>query len=85
MKSSKLLKKLNKLIGLDRRADKEEIKKLRSVLKALKEKQAELANRLEQAEDEDARRKIQQKLEVIQLQREKGVAVYRQIKDARDL
>ena len=36
MKSSKLLKKLNKLIGLDRRADKEEIKKLRSVLRPLK-------------------------------------------------
>ncbi len=42
MKSRKLLEKLNKLVGLGEGADKEEIKKLRKVLHALKDKQEKL-------------------------------------------
>ncbi len=84
MKSSKLLEKLNKLIGVGEDADKKEIKKLRKVLKALKEKQDKLEASLEEAEGEHERRKIMQQLEVIRHQRHKGVKVYQSIKQARD-
>ncbi len=85
MKSKKLLEKLNKLSGLGDDADKKEIKKLRKVLHALKDKQEHLKEKLETAEGEHERRKIQQQLEVIKRQREKGVDVYKNLKARRDL
>lgn len=85
MKSRKLLEKLNKLVGLGEGADKEEIKKLRKVLHALKDKQEKLKEKLEETQDEEERRKIQQRLEVIKRQREKGVDVYKSLKAKRDL
>ena len=85
MKSKKLLEKLNKLLGMGENTDKEHIKKLRKVLKTLKEKQAELQIKLEGAQGDDERRKIKQKIEVIQRQREKGVEFYKATKEARGL
>jgi acyl-[acyl carrier protein]--UDP-N-acetylglucosamine O-acyltransferase len=85
VKSRKLLEKLNKLIGLGEGADREEIKKLRKVLQALKDKQEKLKEKLEETQDEEERRKIQQRLEVIKRQREKGVDVYKSLKAKRDL
>lgn len=84
MKAKKLLKTLNELTGLGENAGKKEIKKLHKVLRALKEKQEKLRERLEQSEDEHEQRKITQQLEVIKRQREKGVEVYRQLKAKRD-
>lgn len=84
MKANKLLKKLNKLAGLGKDADKEEVSKLRGVLKALKEKQVKLHEKLERVEGEHERRKINQQIEVIKLQREKGVEVYRTLKEERN-
>ena len=79
------MEKLNKLIGLGEGADREEIKKLRKVLQALKDKQEKLKEKLEETQDEEERRKIQQRLEVIKRQREKGVDVYKSLKAKRDL
>ena len=73
MKSKKLLEKLNTLLGIGADADKEHIRMLRKVLLTLKEKQATLQARLEEPQSEHERRKIKQKIEVIQRQREKGV------------
>jgi len=84
MKYRKLLDKLNKLTGLGNDADREEIEKLRVVLKALKEKQNKFAAKLEQAEGEHERRKLKQKLEVIQQQRKKGLDVYKRLREIRD-
>ena len=83
MKRRKLLDRLNELMGLGENADKKQVKKLREVLKALKDKQEKLKEKLEAAEGEHERRKIQQKLEVIQRQREKGVKVYQAMKERR--
>ena len=85
MKSKKLLEKLNTLLGTGESADKEHIKKLRKVLKTLKEKQTILQEKLEEAEGDHERRKIKQKIEVIQRQRQKGVEVYKAMKDSRGL
>jgi hypothetical protein len=84
MKSKKLLEKLNSLMGLSENADKAQVKQLRKVLKSLKKRQDELITELESADAEQERRKLQQKIDVIQLQREKGVEVYKKLKKARD-
>lgn len=84
MKSKKLLGKLNSLLGLGEDADKEHIKKLRKVLKTLKEKQTTLQAKLDNAQGDHERRKLKQKIDVIQRQREKGVEVYKTIKEARE-
>jgi hypothetical protein len=64
-------------------ADREQIKKLRKVLKALKSDQEKLQLKLAEAEGEHERRKLSQKLEVIRLQREKGVELYQTLKATR--
>ena len=83
MKLAKLLDRLNRLMGLGEDADKEEIRKLRKVLKALKEKQFKVEKKLEQAAGEHERRKLQQQLEVIQHQRKKGVELYQTLKQSK--
>lgn len=83
MKIKKHLDKLGRLLGQDDDVDRERVKKLRKVLKALKSDQEKLQIKLAEAEDEHERRKLSQKLEVIRLQREKGVDVYRSLKASR--
>jgi predicted nucleic acid-binding Zn-ribbon protein len=83
MKVRKLLDKLNKYTGLGENADKKQVRKLRNVLRALKDKQDELQLKLEAAEGTHERRKLEQQLEVIRRQRQKGQEVYKSIKDAR--
>ncbi len=80
MKIEKHLAKLGRLIGLGEDADKEQIRKLHKVLKALKSDQHKLEKKLETAEGEHSRRKIQQRLDVIAVQREKGVRLYKRLK-----
>lgn len=84
MKRKKLLEKLSVLLSLDNGADKEEIQKLREVLRALKEKQTELQEELDNTPGEHERRKITKKIEVIRRQRGKGAEVYKSIKEARN-
>jgi hypothetical protein len=83
MKIKKHLDKLSRLLGQDEDVDRERVKKLRKVLKALKSDQEKLQMKLAEAEGEQERRKLGQKLEVIRLQREKGVDVYRALKASR--
>ena len=79
MKVRKLLDKLNKYTGLGENADKKQVRKLRNVLRALKELQL----KLEAAQGTHERRKLEQQLEVIRRQRQKGQEVYKSIKAAR--
>lgn len=84
MKIKKHLDKLSRLLGQADDFDREQVKKLRKVLKALKSDQKKLQVKLAEAEGEHERRKLGHKLEVIRLQREKGVEVYRTLKASRD-
>ncbi|PLW70721.1 hypothetical protein [Pseudohalioglobus lutimaris] len=83
MKRKKLLKKLSDLLTIGTEADKDEVGKLRDVLKALKVKQADLQEELESVQGDHERRKISKQIEVIRRQREKGIEVYKSIKEAR--
>lgn len=83
MTNARLFDKLRTLIEDARDADKKHIKKLRKVLRKLKERQNELRDKLDDVDNPSERRKIEQEIAVISLQRGKGVEVYKQLKAAR--
>jgi len=76
MTNARLFDKLRTLIEDARDADKKHIKKLRKVLRKLKERQNELRDKLGDVDNPSERRKIEQEIAVISLQRGKGVEVY---------
>ena len=80
MTTSKLLEKLGALLATAKDADRKQIKQLHKVLKKLRHCQRELHDKLDIVEEEHERLKIKKEIEVIKLQRKKGVVVYRQIK-----
>ena len=82
MTNAKLFEKLGKLLDLSADADKKHIKKLRKVLQKLKKNQKQLVASLEQADGEHERRKIKQDIEVLKVQRKKGIKVYKELKQA---
>ena len=78
--NEKLLEKLSSLIDPKGDVDKKHIKKLRKVLQKLKNNQKELKAKLEQTHDEQEMRKLKQEIEVLKLQRKKGVKIYKELK-----
>jgi hypothetical protein len=82
MTNAKLFEKLGALLEIGDDADKKHIKKLRKVLQKLKKRQKELVAALEGTEGQHERRKIEQEIEVLKLQRKKGVKVYKRLKQA---
>lgn len=82
MTNAKLFEKLGALLEIGDDADKKHIKKLRKVLQKLKKRQKELVASLQGVEDKHERRKIEQEIEVLKLQRSKGVKVYKRLKQA---
>ncbi|MEE4143465.1 MAG: hypothetical protein V2I26_01585 [Halieaceae bacterium] len=83
MTNARLFARLRTLLEDATDADKKHIKKLRKVLRKLKEHQNELREQLEDVESLPQRRKLEQEIAVISLQRGKGVEIYRQLKAAR--
>jgi hypothetical protein len=82
MTNAKLFEKLGALLEIGDDADKKHIKKLRKVLHKLKKRQKELVASLEGTEGQHERRKIEQEVEVLKLQRKKGVKVYKRLKQS---
>ena len=83
MKNAKLLTKLRALIEDATDADKKHIKKIRKVLRQLKESQNALRDSLKRADNSQDQQKIEQEIAVINLQRGKGVEIYKTLKNAR--
>ena len=82
MTNEKLFEKLGSLLETSEDADKKHIKKLRKVLQKLKKSQKALQAGLDEVQDDHERRKIKQEIEVLKLQRKKGVKVYKALKQA---
>lgn len=80
MKNAKLLEKLRNLINNANNVDEEYIKRLRKVLRKLKKRQQKLVDERQNAENDHDRQKIDQEIEVLQLQRKKGVEEYKRLK-----
>ncbi|KAA1191932.1 hypothetical protein F0M18_10420 [Pseudohalioglobus sediminis] len=80
MNRKKLLKKLQSLLDKPDGARKKDIKKLDKVVKELKQKQKRLEQRLEDTQDEKERSRLIKEIEVIKLQRRKGIDAHRHLK-----
>ena len=72
MKTKKLIRKMRALLSADRRAQLAKFDSLEEVLLKLERKEVALREKLKAAEDEERRREILRKLEVIEAQRKKG-------------
>jgi predicted nucleic acid-binding Zn-ribbon protein len=83
MKTKKLLEKLANFMNKDRAAQSEELVCIRAVLKKLKTKERRLREKLDAASDEDERRELEGKLQVVHAQRQKGLERVREIRDSR--
>jgi DNA-binding transcriptional regulator GbsR (MarR family) len=79
MKTTKLIAKMQEL--LQRPPEEAKLKKLRKAVKALKQKQEDLEDKLRHTKGKHARERLKQKIKVLQAQRRKGAEVYRQLKD----
>jgi hypothetical protein len=84
MKTKKLLRKVKVLLSADRRAQLAKYDSLKKVLRKLRAKEAALRDRLDGEEDDQRRREIQRKLEVIEAQCKKGARLKKEIEDLRE-
>lgn len=82
MKTMKLINKLQKLLQRPPQATK--LNKLRRTIKALKEKQEELEDKLKRTRGKHARQRLKQKIDVLHAQRRKGAETYRALKEERN-
>lgn len=80
MKRSKLLDRLNTLIDTATAADKEHLKKLRKVVKKLKDKQKALEKDLKDTKDKEDRHTIKRRIEILKAQRKRGCSTYQDLK-----
>ena len=80
MTNTQLFEKLGSLLDKSEDADKRHVKKLRKVLRQLKKNQKALESSLEGIDARHERRKIAQDIEVLEMQRKKGIKVYKSLK-----
>lgn len=80
MKLKKIRERLGTLLSADQRAQAKEKAAIKELLVKLKKKERHLRNKLADCESGEQRKKIETKLSVCHAQREKGVALLRQIK-----
>ena len=78
MKTKNLLLKLQEL--MKRPAEETPVEKLYKTVMALKKKQKKLEKKLKRTEGKHARRRLKQKIEVLRVQRRKGVELYKKLK-----
>jgi len=83
MKTRKLLAKLANFMDKDRNVQSDELAAIREVLKKLKTKERKLREKLEANTDEEERKELQGKLEVVHAQRIKGLERVMEIRESR--
>lgn len=77
MKTMRLVSRIEKLLKCP--PDELPIKKLRKTIKALKQKQEDLEERLKRTRRTGSRRRLQLKINVLKLQRARGAEIYHQL------
>ena len=68
-----LLDKLGDMLQPEARNKKHYRKKLKALLKDLKQKEVQLKDKLESAEDEHKRKRLMKELDIVHAQRKKGI------------
>ncbi|MDO9269389.1 MAG: hypothetical protein Q7T96_09795 [Methylobacter sp.] len=81
MKIEKLLHKLQAFFNTDRHKKRQHIEELRKILLKLKKKERKITLALQQINDDDLSKHYQTELEVIRIQRKKGIEVLQQLKE----
>lgn len=83
MKTKKLLARLADFMNKDRGTQREELEHIREVLKKLKKKEQRLREKLDADPDEEERRELEGKLEVVHAQRTKGLERVKALRENR--
>ena len=79
----KLLRKLNRILSAEQKEQSEKYSSLKKVLKSLRTEKKRLAAELEKTTDEQEREAIATRLEVISVQRKKGLVLLKELKSQR--
>ena len=78
MKTTKLIDKFQRLVS--KAPEETPSRKLCKTIKALKNKQKDLEDRLKRTEGKHARQRLKQKIDVLKAQRRKGAELYKSLK-----
>ena len=81
--TKKLLRKLNRILSAEQKVQFEKHSSLKKVLKSLRTEKKRLASELETTTDEQEREAIATRLEVISVQRQKGLELLKELKNQR--
>lgn len=81
--TKKLLRKLNRILSAEQKVQFEKYSSLKKVLKSLRTEKKRLASELETTTDEQEREAIATRLEVISVQRKKGLELLKELKNQR--
>jgi transcription initiation factor TFIIIB Brf1 subunit/transcription initiation factor TFIIB len=81
MKKEKLLHKLQAFFDTDNYKKRQHIKELKKILIKLKKKERKIAHALLQTDDDCLIKQYQTELEIIRVQRKKGIEVLQQLKE----
>ncbi len=84
MKGYKLLKKLQHLLDAEYREQVVRRESLKKVLKKLRKRRDALQQALERAETDKERRLIREQMDIIKVQREKGLTLLSELKQRQD-
>ncbi len=82
MKLKELLDRVTELNKADRNVQLEQHKLLKTTLKQLRDKGRELEQKLDNENDENLRKELEEKLKIISTQRGKGLALLKEIQGA---
>lgn len=80
MKQKKLLEKLKNFFDADERERQEQKANIKEILRKLKKKERKLKQKLEEEKKEEKRMRIQQDIDVIYAQRNKGINLLKELK-----
>ncbi len=84
MKTKKLLRKIRALLSADRRAQIAKADSLEKILRKLEKKAVALREKLHDAADEEQRRELFRKLDVVEAQRKKGEKLAKELEALHD-
>ncbi len=81
MNANKLLKTVSRFLSANKKKQNEHTKCFKEVLHKLKKKERQLKNELEHEKNEKTRKRIKKDLEVVYVQRRKGIQALKKLKN----
>ena len=79
MKTGKLIDKMDRLLGAERREQLERLDELHKLLNKLRKRRDALKDELKTAKDNEAKQSIRDDIEVLKLHRKKGLALLKEL------